>query len=352
MALLLPFPRLFLLFHLSAMHYSRLVLLPLLCLLAGGLRATSAQPIASAPLPNQLSVLNGRAVFAFPAEAKSSARQGDIMSADRNANLETRIVYDRQQMRLVFFAQELFAVEDKIPLARAVAEESAATKAVAKTLVDNAATFALLSTPTTFDEKADAILINRLLVRTADNTLFQIQAFINPAANKKRAEFTALTERVFRSVQAGTRASGRSAHTEVIALFDGPKKLRIPLPANYGVTVDQKYDFQVVHFHYYGPYGAKAPRTLFLYLGHHPSFLYRDYGFGKEQAQEAAGQVLGQPMRWMTFGDANKGIYVREQQVSGAQVEPGLLLHAGMISDQRGALDEMTQIIAGIELTQ
>lgn len=328
------------------------LLLPLIYLLTGVFLDGSAQSIATEKLPNKLSVLNGRAFFNFPQEAQNSARQVDIMSADCNTNLETRIVYDRRDMRLVFFAQELYAVGDKRLLTQVVTASNDKSKATTKILADNAKTFAILSTPTVFDEKADAILINSLLVKTVNSTIFQIQAYINPAANKKRGEFVALTERVFRSVEAGTRTNNRSAHSEVLDLFEGTKKLKIRLPADYSVTVDQKYDFQVVKFHQYRRFGARDFRTLLVYVGRHPSLMYRNFGFRKEQAKEVDGLFLGQPIRWMTFSDTAKGLYIKEQQVSGAQIEEGLILHVGMKSDQAAALDEMTRIIAGIELTK
>src|SRR6185436_16735692 len=64
---------------------------------------------------NPLPILNGKAVFTFPAGAQNVKRDVDIMSADHNANEETRIIYDLGNKRLVFFAEELFALgEDQL----------------------------------------------------------------------------------------------------------------------------------------------------------------------------------------------------------------------------------------------
>ena len=333
------------------MRYASPLLFALILLLAGRPLTGSAQAIAQEKLTNKLSVLNERAFFSFPQAAVSSARPTDIMSADHNTNQETRIVLDRQKMRLVFFAQELYAVGDKSLLTRVLTEANGKAETKTKVLADTPQTFAVLSTPTRFDSSADAILVNSLLVRTGDNAIFKISAYINPDAYAKRAEFGTLAERVFQSLQAGPRLSSRSAHVETLDLFASPKKFKISLPADYAVTVDQKYDFQVFKFHHYSSFGSEERRMFIVYVGSHPSYLYRNFDLRKDQAKEVEGKFLGQPIRWLTFADPGKKIYIKEQQVAGTQIAERLILHVGMLSDDAAALDEMSKIVAAIELT-
>ena len=171
-----------------------------------------AQEIANSKLDNKQSILNGRAFANFPTAAINSARPTDIMSADHNINLETRILLDIQKARLVFFAQEIYALGDKKSINQFIAEENKKSGAKTSVVADNGSLFSILSTPTAFDSTKEAILVNMLLVRTADNTIFKIAAYINPAAYGQRAEFIKLTARVFETLTAGSRQQPRGAY--------------------------------------------------------------------------------------------------------------------------------------------
>lgn len=312
--------------------------------------ASRAQSLATLALPNQQSILNERAFFMFPAAAVNSARATDIMAADPNANKETRLVFDSGDMRLVFFAQELFQLADTAQLRRTITAADQRTATRTTVLAKTAGLFAVLSTPSTFDAKANAILINSLVVRTADNSLFSIAAYVNAAGLKKQPEFTALTTRVFQTLTAGTRINNRAARVEAVPVFGGKKKLLVPLPADFTVTVDQKYDFQVLRFQRYAPYGTEKEGTFLLYLGHHPSFFYGEFGFKAAQAQTVAGNFLGKPVSLMQFHDEGRKIYIREQQVPGDAIADGLVVHLGMLSPSPAQLDEFSAIAAGIKV--
>ena len=72
-----------------------------------------AQTKTPGALPNRVSILDGRAYLRFPAGAVSSARPVDIMSAKPDEQLETRVVMNFGEHRVVFFARELFRLADK-----------------------------------------------------------------------------------------------------------------------------------------------------------------------------------------------------------------------------------------------
>lgn len=86
-------------------------------------QASFGQSLRNFKLDNKLSILNGKAFFNFPTAAKNEARETDIMSADHNINKETRIMLDIHDMRLVFFAQELYLIGDKILFAEVSKEK-------------------------------------------------------------------------------------------------------------------------------------------------------------------------------------------------------------------------------------
>ena len=87
-------------------------------------------------------------------------------------------------MRLVFYAQELYVSGDNNLLT--TISKSNATGFVNKILFDRDSILSILSTPTTFDTTQNAILVNCLSVKTQDNTVFRINAYINPAAFKNK----------------------------------------------------------------------------------------------------------------------------------------------------------------------
>lgn len=321
-----------------------------LFLLMGCSAHVEAQALADLPLPNRLGLLNDRAQLSFPAAAKVSTRPTDIMAADANANRETRVVLDEGESRLVFFAQDLYAHGDKALVLSVLTKKDAASKAKTTTLIDDGRLLAVLSTPTAFDPGKAAILVNTLTVKTADNLVFQVGAYINPAAYSSRAEYSKLTERVFRTLVAGSRMVPTTARTETLPIFGTTKKFRFAVPENYGLTVDQKYDFQVFLLRPYALFGSAAASQLIVYVGRHPSLMYKQEDLTREQMQEVPGTFLGQPVKWLTHASEAKHTYLKEQLIAGDAVEPGLILHVGMMADSPAAISELTAAAAAVTL--
>lgn len=315
-----------------------------------GLLVLGCLPRADQPLPNRLSLLNDRAQLSFPAAAQASARPTDIMAADANANRETRVVLNEGANRLVFFAQDLYARGDKALITSVLTKKDAASKTTTTVLADDGRLLTVLSTPTTFDASQAAILVNTLTVKTPDNLVFQVGAYINPAAYPRRADYRKLTERVFRTLVAGRRAVPLAAHSETLPIFGTAKKFTFAVPANYGLTVDQKYDFQVFLLRPYAPFGSSAASHLLVYVGRHPSLLYKEYDLTREQLREVPGTFLGQPVKWLTHADAPKHTYLQEQLIAGDAIEPGLLLHVGLVADSPAALSELATVAASVAL--
>ncbi|WP_210519443.1 hypothetical protein [Hymenobacter terricola] len=308
--------------------------------------------MATTKLSRHLSVLNDRAFADFPAAAVSSARPTDIMSTDRNANLETRIVLDAQASRLVFFAQELFATGDKKSVARFAGEESLSIGAKTTVLADDGQLFTTLSTPIKFDTTQAAILVNSLLVKLPDNTVFRLAAYINPAAYAHRADFEALSARVFGSLKVGPRQVNRTAHTETPAVLGSAKKLSIDLPTDFALSTDQKYDFQVFNFHHYRPLGTPGREILTVYVGRHPSYFFREFGFERDDARLLKGNFLGKPVNWLHFANPTKALYVQEQQLDGSVLGPGLTLHVGMVGSTEVAIGELVKVASNISVAR
>ena len=303
-------------------------------------------------LDNKQSILNDRAFFNFPTEAKNESRATNIMSADHNINVETRIVLDINNMHLVFFAQELFALGSEDLLAEVSKNKDDKLGLKTQALTDKDHLLSILSTPTIFDSTANAILVNSLLVKTEDNTLFRISAYINPEAFKLKDNFIELTKQVFQTLSKGTRTNDRKAREESLGIFGTKKNFKFILPKNYSITVDQKYDFQVFKFQKYQNLSETNWIQLIIYVGHHPSDIYKDYGLSKSDGKKSKGKFLGKDLKWNLFDINKAGFFDKEQKISCDNIEEGLIVHIAMLSNQQNLLNELTEIVESIELTK
>lgn len=313
-------------------------------------QTASAQNLDTIKIDNKQSILNNRAFFNFPTYATNIKRGVNIMSADPNANEETRIVLDLGDMRLVFFAQELFALGDE-DLLTTITEQNDQEKLKTKILANKDSLQSILSTPTNFDTTKNAILVNSLIVRTQDNTIFRISAYINPVAYKLKDQFQKLTENVFSTLIKGTRKNNRGTRQEKHTIFGSDKAFLFDLPTNYFITVDQQYDFQVFKLHKYQTYADTNWMQLIIYNGHHPSVVYKDYRLSESDGKKIDGTFLNKKIDWLFFNITQEGMYDKEQKISCDNIEKGTIVHIAMLSNQIKSIDDLTKIIESIKLT-
>lgn len=325
------------------------LILGLTLILLTTFQTTFGNNLKNIKLDNKLSILNDKAFFNFPTDAINSARPTDIMSADHNINQETRIILDINKMRLVFFAEELYLLGDN-DLFTDISKEKSSLNFQHKILTDKDQILSILSTPTVFDFTKNAILINSLIVKTQDNSIFQINAYINPDAVKLKDDFVILTEQVFQTLSKGTRINNLSTRDESFNIFGTKKDFKFMLPENYSITIDQKYDFQVFNFHKYTIYSDTNWVSLTIYTGNHPSYFYGEYGFNESSSKKAYGKFLDKNIDWLSFYDAAKNMYLKEQKIPSDNIDKGLIVHIAMISNSEILIDELTKLVESIQL--
>ncbi len=309
----------------------------------------SAQDLNTLVLKNKLSILNDRAFFLFPDSAKNMARQVDIMSADHNTNLETRIVYNRGDKRLVLFVQEMFLLGKRDDFKDTAAQKAGGVEYTKKIIVDRDSIVGLLSSPITFDTSRDAIFIGSLTVVTPDRAIFRMDAYINPEAFAEKKEYMALTDKIFKTITKGTRSNPRKARVEKIKIFGSKKEFEFSLPDNYCITVDQKYDFQVIKLHKYSEYSGTDWLGLTIYLGSHPSFFYPEYGFDKYKELQKS-DFIGSNVDWFFFENEKEKLYLKEQKIETDKIEKNIVVHVAMSANSKVAIDELTEIVKKIKL--
>ena len=169
-------------------------------------------------LAKKLSVLNKKVFIDVPANAIVSPRVADIMAADPNENRETRIIADWGKMKLVLFARELYALSGNSLFEDISKEVEPDFDFQRKVLTDNDSLISVISTPSLFDTTASGILVNSLLIKTQDNSVCRIDAYINPEAYLLKDEFIRLTENIFKTISKGSRTVNLSAREETFTI--------------------------------------------------------------------------------------------------------------------------------------
>jgi len=313
--------------------------------------AVFGQNIQNIQLGPKVPILNNRAFLAFPLGSKNVSRSGGIMSADPRQNQETRIIFDIGKERMVFFAKEEYKLSGG-DLFTEVSKGKDQSNFKNEILIENKQLLSILSTPNVVDSVNDAILINKLIVKTKDNSIFSVGAYISPSAFKDRVQFAELSKRVFNTLVKGPRTNNRNGGAEKINIFGTKKSFKITLPINYAVTIDAKYDFQVIRFHKYTHYLDTNWVDLILYTGGFPWTRYKDLGFDIKSSQKIPGKFLDKTIEWMTFFDNKKGVFLREQKIPADNIEEGLIVYITMESNQKSSIEEFTKVVEEIKLSK
>jgi hypothetical protein len=276
----------------------------------------------------------------------------DIMSADPNENKETRIIIEHGKMRLVFFAQDLFSLGSKNMYADLIKQVEPDFDFERKILIDSASLFSILSTPSLFDSTQTAILVNSLLVRSPDNTVSRIDAYINPDAWAMKDAYIKLTEKVFKTLSIGTRAIPLNARTETYKIPGTSSQFSFTLPANYFVTLDEKYDFSVFKINKFKNLADDSYTSITIYTGHHPTFFHKEYGLTDSVAIKTKGLFLQKNYDWLFFNDMKNNFFLHEQIIPADEVEAGLVFHVAMLSNKKEIMDELKQVVEKIKLVK
>lgn len=307
-----------------------------------------AQSISDLPLNNRQSILNDRVFLTFPDSAQNKSRPVDIMSADWNINDETRIMMDMGEMRLVFFAQELYLLGDDKLLEVLKDDKDKQFVFTHKVLTPSDSLMSVLSTPTKWDSTQKAILINTLTIKTKDDAIIRISAYINPPAMVEKQAFTVLTERIFRTLEKGNRENPRTARVEKHKMMDSKSQLQFQLPDDFIVRIDQKYDFQVFRISKYQKMGEEDFQSMTIYLGYHPSFFHKRQGF-KDYTEIQPIVFLGEEAQFMYFENPQKSIYLLEQILHPESLGD-LRVHIACVSNQAENIALMKKILSDIQL--
>jgi len=308
--------------------------------------------ISAVQLNKKMSVLNGRAYFNVPSTSYSMQRAASGLSPAPNPNEETRVIYDTGKMRIVFFVQELYLLGDKNLLTEVKNDNAYKKNFISKEFIATDSLYAVLSSPVKYDSLQSAIMINSLLVQTADGTLFRVDAYVDSAAFTQKVQFKALSEKVFATLNNGPRRNVYKARMEEYTLTDSSLLLRFRLPDHYYITIDRLYDFEFFKIHKFRNFRDTTWANISINVGGQQSYMYMNYGLYKQDATiDSSGILFGKPVEWMVYKDNWHGIYLKEQLIDeNNRIAPNLTVHVSMVTNKEAKLPELTQLVEAIEL--
>lgn len=333
------------------MTTKRLLLTCMAWLLLG--QVAWAQSIDALPLDNRQSLLKDLAFLSFPAAARNEPRAGDLMGPRPNEVKESRIMFDLDEMRLVFSVQNLFSLGGDNLLASIQASD-AKIAVQTRTLIDRDGLYAILSTPTTFDSTKQAIFVNSLLVRLPNKTLFRVNCYINPAAYGEKDQFQRLTERIFMTLKPGTRTEDLTARQVELPLINSRKDgFQFDLPANMTVLDERGHDFQVFTYKEYADYDAADWVQIVFYVGDHPSLVADQLDLAPKSGKPVKGTFLDGKVEWLSYDAPDQAVYLMERIIDYSY--PGghrMKFHVAMMSNQKARLPELAQLVAKIRFVE
>jgi hypothetical protein len=154
------------------------------------------------------------------------------------------------------------------------------------------------------DSQRDANLVLGLFVGNRDGTVQYLAFYVNPAGARDAAGVTALCRRIAATVRAGSRrlvsSSGPRSFPGV-----GNDRLVITAPEGFVASIQRGPDFSVYSLRKLSSLGQPAS-DCGIYLGSHPSYLYRQSEVPPGKVTPVKGKLFGQEAEWQTWSTANR----------------------------------------------
>ena len=300
---------------------------------------------------NVISLLNDRFSFTFPDSAKNTARAKDIMSADRNEDKETRVVYDINDKRIVFFAEEMYLKSISDLEASLRKESTAEYPLTVKQLFNKDSVFGITLTPSVFDSTKQAILTSILVIKNADNTLSRMSVYLNAKAYANKKTFDAIVDGVYASFKKGTRRLSLDARTEKFKALNTTTTLSVKLPKDYIVTKDRGVDFEVYNVRKVPAYGAEDRGGIIVYFGFYPSPFSTEYQLVNFKTAETNGEFRQEKIKWLNYEDTSRKLILREQLFPDDKIQQGAKIHIAILSGDPKEIEELTAIVRDFSLS-
>ena len=301
---------------------------------------------------NTFSILKDRLFINCPKEAKSEPRPHNLMSAPPSAEEETRITLDDKDKRLVIFAQEMNALASKTLLADVKKMYSDQERAdyLFKEITMKDGMSAVQTIPIKYDSTKEAILINSLLIQTKDSSLVQIGAYISPKAFSDRKRYITLSDSILNTISAGPRQIRFHARKEYLPFPANPGKLLAEVPEHYLVVPNNGADFNEYQIRKIDLFTNQMQGGIIVYVGFYPTLLAPAYQFKTDKVQIKEELFLGKKMKWSSYSDKAKKIYLKELTCYADDAVKGLKIHIAIVASSEKEMDALIKIAAKMAL--
>lgn len=328
--------------------------------------AVYANPNDTLSLEKKLSILNDRAFMFFPSMAK-------ILPSPANKNNITNIEVAHEDAKLIFHFEELFMIGDSNLYTQVLNGDkkifpvqgysnllfytlNSSSYDFKRKLVPNKdGLISILSSPQRYLKELDNILLNMLLVKTHDNTLFMVEVFTNEKGFIIKDQLIELSEKVFQTLLNGTRTNNRNARVEYYEdnLLNTNKFLRFDLPANYFITVKDNGERFTIHK--YTNFADSSWCTFSIYVVSPGVYDYGEdkdlYGIKHEYGVRVKGKFLKSKVDWITYSSETKKAFIKKENFDPNDIGiEGPYIHIFMATDSASSMKEMTEILESKKL--
>lgn len=306
--------------------------------------AAHAEQIWKLPLSENQKLLGDRLTIKMPRGAKIEARGHSIMSAPEAAENETRVVVESDGAKLVLMAYDLHALAgkdfsqnvDRFLKGDLEGKAPEMKRSLGLSKSDGGLNFALVESTAGQKQSGDARLIASAVVANKDQTVQQLNLYVNPTGAKEWNELSKLARNVFRSLAAGSNHT----HLEQRSVeVDSSTKLSMTLPESMTTAMQSGPDFNVFQCFKLRKLGDSTP-TLFIYIGHHPNFN------SDPKKKMFSGKILGKTIDWFKKDRANGFAVDTLVQMPGHNE----VLHIMASADDEATLKEMLQIAETLKI--
>ncbi len=279
----------------------------------------------------------------FPTKSK-------ILETHEDKNWQTTIVVEFGKNRLKFFAIELFRIGNDSLFSQVSREANSKFSFKRKILTKSDKFLSIISTPTIFGSNIEELLINQLIVKTEDNTIFKVEAFIDLDGYQNKDQYIELTEKVFNSLIMGKRINNKKARVEYHQVFWTKKYFKFKLPENYFVTTDDHFMEFMVHKYY--NYNDSNWSVISVATPNLPRYECADWGFDTRNAIETKGNFIGKKITWYFYEDKLEKKYYKESQENFEKIDKidDTVVEIVIFSNNSKDINELTKIVERIKL--
>lgn len=250
-----------------------------------------------------LEVLGGRFFVRTPKGAAIEGRAVPIMAAAESDEVETRIVLDRGELRLVLMVNDCFALASEnfeADVKKCTAKWPDACRVEPLKLAAKGPS-AVSVTPMRDPDhtrSVDATFVAGAFVMSADRSIQSFDLYTNAAGEKNLVALRSVFREIVLSVAPGKKTLNLEAGERRLFVYSKDTQVLMKVPGNTVLTRRNGPDFLVYNLTEMGSLGTPAGNML-IYAGGHPNY--------EPGEKRGAGVLFGKAIEWRALAEG-KGL--------------------------------------------